>query len=210
MKKKTPHILLFCCSIIILASCSTSGYLNQSKIVGPIEKVVVKNKRTALADSLENYLENCSANQGCGLNHDYCNLPQCEQIIIDCHEIDVTIFNALTNNMSDGHATFEKSQIEEVLNGAVCGSDWIRCYIRKRWLLPDYFRIGRLPHHNPEDLDYETFYSVRLLKGIYDKQITSIVLYRGTMTSSGDLIVPFLVNYEDGTIGYFDVSNDLP
>lgn len=199
--------ILLACITFHFAEGKKTGEIRR-KVKGSLSNSDVSRKRIALANLLAQRQQNCAQSQGCGLEQ-FCTTDGCDTVITMCHKIDINTFNILTNNMSDGHATFPKSQIDAVLNGANCGEHWIRCYIHEGWLTT-YFRISAQPDYVNDGLDYETYYSVKLLQAINAKQINSMVLYRGTQITPLTYITPFIVNYEDGTTEYFDVSNDLP
>lgn len=202
--KKELYILL---GYIVLFSLKTHGQEQQYKIKRQ-KDTSISVQRQNTANAIDQKRASCSEDVGCGLSHNYCD-PICKEKILVCHGISLEIFNTLTNHGQEGHAQFSSGEVYNVLSGTNCGTHWVRCYIHNE-NGTYYYRISAQPDYINDGLEYETYYSIPLLQAIYDQGINNIKLYRGTLTSTGDYILPIKVKYSNGDIGYYDISNDLP
>ncbi len=205
--KKTLIILIACFAINALSAKDKTSTEVKLKVKGK-KNYKISTEAQRIADYLDTSRAGCAATSGCGLHDDFCSLS-CSSIIMNCHRIPFDTFQILTEGIS-GFATFSASKVLAVLNDP-CQNSWIRCYVH-HGLFNTFFRISSQPDHINDGLDFETYYSKPLLQGIYDKGITSIVLYKGILTSTGDYILPIKVNYISGEadVEYYDISNDLP
>lgn len=174
-------------------------------------KSVSNDAKTNTANVLYQQLLTCPAQNGCGLQDDYCNTAKCGEVIASCHKITIGQFNILTNSGNDGHAVFTNQQLSSVLSGATCNVVWTRCYIHHGWFTT-YYRMGQVTGYSPSGLEAETYYSQRLLQYIYDRGVESITLYKGTLTAENKLIIPFKIKYQNPDMPdeYYDVSDTQP
>lgn len=132
----------------------------------------------------------------------------CIQKIICCHNITEEQFNALLEDAPAGYAVFTNEQIENIVTKSECNSHRIRFRVENGW-----YYITRTDADDDDGgvggSQYVTFYSVALLKGIFDSGIESVTLYRG-INIDGIEIIPFKVLDANGEEKYYDLSDSQP
>lgn len=221
MKKHLIYNFIISTSLMVsMNACKTTHDVHKLKITDATKTRSVQEKMSPVSEKIRVAQElirrqgACTDSVGCLLeNNDFCNHPHCPVAILFCHTINFQTFCTLTDNMTSGYATFTNAEIAAVLDGAECGNHWVKCYIKKRWPMADVFTIETVDSPAIGTLYFETIYSIPLLKTIYDAGVISIDLYQGVQTSENGTkynVIPIKVNYANGTIGYYDVSNDLP
>lgn len=206
--------------MVSMNACKTTHHVYKLKITDATKTRSVQEKMSPVSEKIrvaKELIERqgaCTKSAGCRLQeNDFCNHAHCDSVILYCHTISFDTFCILTSNMTSGYATFTNAEIAAVLDGAECGRHWVKCYIKKRWPTADVFTIETVDSPDIGTLYFETIYSIPLLKTIYELGVISIELYQGIQISSSGKeynVIPFKVNYANGTIGYYDVSNDLP
>lgn len=163
---------------------------------------------------------------------DFCEKPKCIEKILTCHEIKEGEFDLMTDRKKSGHAIFPRWQIHRMLKDANCSGQRIRFRIDEN----DTYILTRVDTSSvptttrPAGINRETHYSIALLQGIFNKRhkgglfklfnkkIKSVTLYRGVVLSPEKnddpskeyYLIPFIVTFGDGSIGYFDVSETQP
>lgn len=153
---------------------------------------------------LEAESEDCGS-AVCDLSGDYCSDRQCLEKIKCCHRIEEWVFDSLTARKSQGHASFRSGQIDTVMRGARCGKDKIEFFIEG-----GSYTIRKVTNITWGGSNHVSYYSVGLLQGILNRPINSIAIYRSIPIEFNKNIVPFSVSYRDGTVEFYDVSNDHP
>lgn len=138
----------------------------------------------------------------------YCGNSDCTKKIICCHRISEEIFDTLTENKTKGHAIFNQNKVHNIVIGANCKTQ----YIRFSSYNTTYY-MNRVNNINPTGDDWISYYSVALMQGLVDKGINSVVLYRGLIIKTPGVtyrIVPFQVNFTNGKVEFYDVSDSQP
>lgn len=168
--------------------------------------------------------------RNCGLGTDFCNDTVCIGKILCCHAIDTATFNIMTLSGKSGYAPFHRKKIRRMLKNASCDRQRIRFRIDEN----DTYILTRVDTSSLQStrsagINRETYYSIALLQGIYNKRtrsglfklnkrIKSISVYRGVNVPKQNdddpnklyNLIPFIVTFGDGSVGYFDVSETQP
>jgi len=208
----------------VISFGQTDSLVKKSRLILPDSQYLTGTDNFLISDNfsdadLQKIMAIHRMQQGCpniapGDCSDFCDRPECIAKILKCHEIQKEDFDLMTEKMMSGHARFRKGKVRKVVKRASCQTQHIRFLINadKTYIMA---RVNSRPalRRGP---DNEAFYSVALLQGIFKKKIKSITLYRGISiprphtTDQVIKIVPFMVTFSDGSVGYFDVSETQP
>lgn len=158
----------------------------------------------ALAESLKAKQQSCLdlLADECKPENAHCFVDSCLLQVRQCHRIDRNIFDTLVENRGSGH---EKpfSDIKQHIDQADCETQRFRVWF-------NFFGTLKMNVEDKAQTITESFYSIALLKAIELDAPVSFTFYKGINLDDGSDIVPFKVEFENGTIEYYDVSDTEP
>jgi len=190
-KLKSAHmkyfqpILFFCFIILSAFSCNDRRFSEEGKMV--VDKIHKKQQ-----ECLEGLPPACVVNMA------YCDNPTCWDAIVHCHEITESDFNAMVPDRGTGEEKMA-ADVHTVVDAADCRTE----VFKLKFNLFGDIKMSK----EPASTAVPVHYSIVLIRGILAKGPSSFTFYKGYKSGIDD--IPFKVDYLDGTVHYYDVS-DLP